>query len=176
METPLSIFIVPSDRMVQYNKVLELCSAAYEEDFTDYLNLLNPAVHILAYTHGQLVCHAAWVERRLYLGEFSLRAAYIEAVATLPAQQRKGFASALMQVLPTKLSQFDIAALSPSNPTFYEPLGWELWQGQLSYFDKDKHEIFTPEEQVMIYRLPLTPSKITLTEKLSVDWRPGEVW
>lgn len=159
----------------QRQEILTLCSAAYEEDFALYLELLPNAVHLLARQSGVLVSHAAWVTRWLQVNEGALlQTAYVEAVATAPEHQRRGFGSAVMRRVVTHLDDFDIAALSPSEHAFYERLGWELWRGQLAVRTRDGL-LATPEEEVMIYRLPRTP-QLSLTELLTVEWREGEVW
>ena len=154
-----------------------LCSMAYEEDFTAYLQLLSPATHLLGYLDGKLVSHVAWVERELYVGGLGpLRTAYIEAVATLPSHQGRGFATTLMQATPLLVHEFQLAALAPSDAAFYERLGWRMWEGPLSYIDPSGAEIETPEEQVMIYPLPLTPSSLDVRASLTTKWRAIEVW
>ena len=158
-------------------EVLALCSQAYDEDFAAYFELLRDGVHVLARCEGRVVCHAAWVERELTAERLGrLRTAYVEAVATLPAFQGRGYASAVLARIPPLVSDCALAALSPSDDAFYRRLGWELWQGPLSYFDRSGIEILTPEEQVMIHRLPLTPAALDLRVKLRTDWRALEVW
>jgi GNAT superfamily N-acetyltransferase len=160
-----------------YEELLSLCTRAYEEDFSAYLKLLSPAMHVLARLDGKLVSHAAWVERELRAEPLgSLRTAYVEAVATLPEYQGHGYASVVLAKIPALVSDFALAALSPSEAGFYRRLGWELWEGPLSYLNACGSEILTPDEAVMIYRLPLTPASLNLGAKLSTDWRPGEVW
>ncbi len=158
------------------SEILSVCSRAYEEDFEPELQLLCGAVHILARLDGVLVSHAAWVERNLYVAEVDcLSCAYIEAVATSPDHQLKGYASAVLKAIPELVREYDIAALSPSEPEFYQRLGWVLWEGSLAYIENEVH-VSTPEEQVMIYRLPKTPKDLNLQAQLMTDWRPGDVW
>ncbi len=156
-------------------EIINLCSAAYEEDFRHYMELLPNPVHLLARRSGTLVSHAAWVTRWLQVKEDKvLRTAYVEAVATAPEYQRRGFASAVMQHLITHIDDFDIGALSPSDADFYERLGWELWRGPLAV-RTEQCLMSTPGEEVMIYRLLRTP-KLDLKNLLTVEWREGEVW
>lgn len=156
-------------------EIVNLCSAAYEEDFRPYLALLLNPVHLLARRSNILVSHAAWVTRWLQVNEDKvLRTAYVEAVATAPEYQRKGFASAVMRRLVTCIDEFDIGALSPSDAGFYERLGWEMWRGQLA-IRTEQGLVPTPEEEVMIYRLRHTP-ELDLNNLLTVEWRQGEVW
>lgn len=155
--------------------VLDLCTAAYEEDFLPYLELLPHPVHLLARRGDVLMSHAAWVTRWLQVSEGELlRTAYVEAVATAPEYQRQWFGSAVMRQLLNYLGDFEIAALSPSDSRFYERLGWELWRGPLAV-RTDEGLTFTPDEEVMMYRLPRTP-KLDLNALLIIEWRQGEVW
>lgn len=175
----LQIDIVASKELDESlrSELLALCSEAYEEDFSPFLDLLHPATHLLGRIDGELVSHAAWVERELRAGTGgALRTAYVEAVATLPAHQGRGYASELLRRIPPLLGDYAIAALSPSADAYYRRLGWELWLGPLSYVDRDGAEIPTPEEDVMIHRLPRTPPSLDLRAPLSTDWRPGDVW
>ena len=175
----LEVAVVASDRIgaKTRDELIALCSAAFEENFAPYLHDMGPVVHILGRLDGRLVVHVAWVERVLRAEPVgTMRAAYVEAVATLPPFQGRGFASELLRRLPPLISDFTLAALSPSAERFYARLGWERWRGPLSYRDSQGQEIATPEEVVMILRLPLTPQRLDLDAPLSTDWRPGEVW
>lgn len=177
MQDEITFELIASEHLsvAQRQEILTLCSAAYEEDFGPYLELLPNAVHLLARQSGLLVSHAAWVTRWLQINEDKLlQTAYIEAVATAPEYQRRGFGSAVMRRIVTCLDDFDIAALSPSEVAFYQRLGWELWRGQLAVRTKEGL-MATPDEEVMIYRLPRTP-ELSLTEFLTVEWREGELW
>lgn len=175
----LQVTLVPSAAVhgKLYDELLSLCSRAYEEDFTEYLKLLSPGMHLLARLDGELVSHVAWVERELRVaGLGPLRTAYVEAVATLPERQGRGYASALLERIPSLVADFDLAALSPSDEGFYRRLGWVTWEGPLSYRDPAGAEVSTPEEQIMIHRLPRTPAALDLRAGVSTDWRPLEVW
>ncbi len=162
--------LAASDRQA----VLDLCTAAYEEDFLPYLELLPNPVHLLARRGNVLVSHAAWVTRWLQVNEGELlQTAYVEAVATAPEYQRQGFGSAVLRQLVNYLDDFEITALSPSDSGFYERLGWELWRGPLAV-RTDDGLTFTPDEEVMIYRLARTPT-LDLNALITVEWRQGEV-
>jgi hypothetical protein len=178
--TPLRFLVLPSSALSlhQRQQILEVCSDAYEEDFFSNLALLGRAVHLLAYADDTLVSHAAWVERELRTPSvpYPLRAAYIEAVATPVALQGKGFGVATMKAIPPYLTTFDIGALSPSEPGFYARLGWEMWRGELSYVHEGSWVQTPDDEDVMVLRLPRTPSSLDLDAPLQTDWRPGDVW
>ena len=158
-------------------EILQLCCDAYEMDFAPYLDLLNPAVHVLLRQGAELIAHAAWVERRMWVGDLRepLQTAYIEAVAVAPAFQGQGFGRMIMEALPPLLADFDLAALTAAEEGFYQKLGWRHWQGALSY-RQGTNRIETPDECVMIYCLPKTPLDLNLNATLETDWRQGEVW
>lgn len=174
----LSISVVEASKLSskQREDILDVCSRAYEEDFSPYLALLGDATHLFAYLGSELVSHAAWVPRELRpQGLRLLHTAYVEAVATVPEHQCKGYGSAVLTAIPTLVGEFDIAALSPSEEPYYAKLGWVLWKGPLAYLH-NAQEIATPDEEVMVYHLPKTPQELNIHAKLVTDWRPGEIW
>jgi aminoglycoside 2'-N-acetyltransferase I len=56
----------------------------------------------------------------------------------------------------------------------YARLGWELWRGPL-FVRTDAGLMPTPDEEVMILRLPRT-TPLDLDSPLSAEWREGELW
>ncbi len=159
------------------DEILELCDRAYGEDLRPAFGTFVEPVHVLAVVEGTIVSHALWVTRWLAPGGSApLRTAYVEAVATDPVHERRGFASAVMRTLVSRVATFQLAALCPSDrgQALYRRLGWARWSGPLS-IRQDVRVIETPEESVMIYRLPGSPT-LDLTEPLSAEWRPGELW
>jgi aminoglycoside 2'-N-acetyltransferase I len=134
-------------------------------------------VHVLALVDDLVVSHALWVTRWLAPGERSpLRTAYVEAVATDPAHQGRGFGSAVMRALVREVSDFELAALCPSDEgqSLYARLGWETWLGPLG-IRQGSGLIETPDESIMIHRLPRSP-QLDVRDPLSAEWRPGEWW
>ena len=154
--------------------VLSLCDAAYGEDFSRLLG--TPLGHVLAWIDGELVSHACWVERELApAAHRPLRTAYVEAVATAPAWQRRGCASEVMRRLVLAVDdEFELAALSPSDVRFYERLGWQRWRGALA-IRSAAGLVATPAEDVMIHRLARTPA-LDLDSSLTAEWREGDLW
>ena len=159
----------------QREHVLEICSDAYEEDFEQYLNLLAPAVHVLGYIENEPICHAAFIERTLYCEDETLQCAYVEAVATSTKWQGQGYGSQIMENIEKLIQDYDIGALSPSETEFYAKLGWEVWEGPLSFIDKLNNIQKCPDEEAMILLLPKSGA-IDKTKELTCDWREGEVW
>lgn len=157
-------------------QVVGLCSEAYAEPFDQYLRDVGPGVHLLGTLDGVLVAHVMWVVRLLEPGALGpLRCAYVEAMATRPAHQRRGHASTLLRKLPALLDGFDLAALSPSDPAFYARLGWQQWRGPMFVRQEDQLTA-TPDEGLMVLRLPKTPPALSLDDPIVAPWRPGEVW
>ena len=113
-----------------------------------------------------------------------MRTAYVEMVATAPAYQRQGIGTAVMEKVAAVAAQqlYDLAALCPADTELYAHLGWEYWQGQLFVrprvrcVEEAPAPIPTPEEQVMVLKLPATPA-LDLGQPLSAEWREGgELW
>ena len=157
-------------------ELVALCDLAYEEDMEEIINQFDDPVHVLGEFQGKMVCHALWVTRFLQPEGFPpLRTAYVEAVATHPDFQHRGFASAIMRKVVEEIQDFDIAGLAPFNVDYYARLGWELWRG-IMFERKEAGLVASPaDERVMIYRLPRTPA-LDLDAAISVEWRKGEVW
>jgi aminoglycoside 2'-N-acetyltransferase I len=162
--------------MSTLREIATLCTEAYREDFDGVFGLLGPGVHVIGQSDGHIVSHAMWVARALQAGaEPPLHTAYVEAVATKPALQGRGFATAILRRLAEEIHGYDLGALSPSDDRFYSRLGWELWRGPLFIRTGDRLEA-TRDESVMILRTGLTPQNLNLDGPLSAEWRPGEVW
>lgn len=156
--------------------LIDLCTAAYEENFDHLFASLPDSTHIIARFEGEIVSHAAWVTRWLQPdGLPELRTAYIEAVATLPRYQGQGYGSAVMRTLVPHINDYELGALSPSYSDFYTRLGWELWQGSLFIRTASGLEPSPADEEAMILRLPKTPA-LNLHTALSAEWREGELW
>ena len=157
-------------------EIRALCTDAYQEDFTGAFESLGPGVHVIGRSERRVVSHAMWVTRALQPGRRQpLRTAYVEAVATTPRCQRRGFASEVLIRLAQEIRSYELGALSPSDDTFYRRLGWELWRGPLFVRTEGRLDP-TPGESVMILRLDNTPADLDLDEPLSAEWRTGELW
>ena len=174
----ISIEVIGSEAVsaATRHEICDLCTEAYGEEFTTYLELLGAGVHVVGRLEGEVVSHAMWVTRVLEpAGQSPLRTAYVEAVATKPDWQRQGFASEILRRLASEILDYDLGALSPSEPSFYARLGWEPWRGPLLIRTGAGLQP-TPGECVMILRLPRSPADLDLAASLSAEWRPGEVW
>jgi aminoglycoside 2'-N-acetyltransferase I len=163
--------------LAQRRAIIALCALSYAEDFEDMFELFPDSTHVLGYDGGVLVSHAMWVTRWLAPGDMEpLRTAYVEAVATHPDHQRRGFATGVMQALAGGIRSFELGALCPNQDVIdlYYKAGWEPWRGPL-FIRADHGLICTPEELVLILRLPQTPP-LDLEASLSAEWREGELW
>jgi aminoglycoside 2'-N-acetyltransferase I len=176
--TGLAIDLRPTAQLqpAELDELRALCAMAYDEDFSHYFEEVGPGVHLIGRLDGQLVAHAMWVTRMLAIaGCGPLRTAYVEAVATRPAFRRRGFAGALLARLAREIGSYDLAALSPSGEGLYQRQGWLPWRGPL--FIRDEGRLIpTPDERVMILRLPGTPADLDLDAAMSAEWRRGELW
>jgi aminoglycoside 2'-N-acetyltransferase I len=157
--------------------IVALCDRAYGREMASYLNALPNPTHVIGSVGGVIVSHAMWVTRAIQAGDGPpLRTAYVELVATEPAQQRRGYAAAVMRRLAASVAEFDLAALCPSDAgaALYPALGWQYWRGPL-FIRGPQALLATPDERVMILELPLTPH-LDLDAPLSAEWREGELW
>ena len=123
-----------------------------------------------------MVSHALWVTRWLQAGNGPLlRTAFVEAVATEPAFQGRGFRHAeSCKTLQTAIVDYDLAGLSTGIPAFYTRLGWQSWRGPL-FVRTEVGLLATPSDAVMILSLSRTPP-FDLDGPLSAEWRVGELW
>ena len=187
MPPGLFIHLVPGQLAAPSTRqaILQLCNAAYGEDLASYFEALTADYHLLAKLDNRLAGHAMIVTRWLQCGDGPLlRTAYVELVATAPEHQGRGIATAIMRRLATLAAEldFDLAALCPVEPELYRRLGWEEWLGPLfirmheQSDEKASSKIPTPEERVMVLRLPGSPA-LDVNRALSAEWRGGgELW
>jgi aminoglycoside 2'-N-acetyltransferase I len=163
---------LPAERL---GALLAMCNRAYEEDLEPLFRTMSDTTHVIGWLGPSVVSHAMWVTRWLQVGDGRpLRTAYVEMVATDPNSQGQGYATAIMRRLATAIADFDLGALSPSDPAFYARLGWESWRGPLAIRTAGGL-IATPDDEVMILRLARTPP-LNLDLPLSAEWREGELW
>ena len=161
------------------NAIIDLCVIAHQED--DFKNLFSyvPAggLHFLAFQDDQLVSHAMVTTRWLQPeGQPLLKTAYIDAVATLPAQQGLGHGSAVMrQVANTIDDEYLLACLETDRVRFYERLGWQIWRGPLAG-RSEQGLIPTPEQEgIPILRLSQTPT-LNLDSLLTIECQDERIW
>lgn len=134
-------------------------------------------MHVLADVAGRIVAHGSVVPRTLFVAGRPLSAGYVEAVATLPEEERRGHGSAVMAEIDAVIrAGYELGALSTGIPAFYERRGWERWAGPTFVRTADG-DVRTPDEDggVMILRTQSTPP-IDLSSPIACRWRPGDAW
>ena len=134
-------------------------------------------LHLMVEEDGGIVSHASVVERRLHTGGHELATGYVEAVATLPTHRGRGFASAVMGEAGQHIDRtFQLGALGTELHSFYQRLGWVVWNGP-THVRTERGLVPTPEEDgYVLVRLTPTSPRLDLSAPISCDWRPGDVW
>jgi aminoglycoside 2'-N-acetyltransferase I len=162
--------------------IRELLDAAFwdEEDerFTeeDWEHSIG-GLHVVLDLDSVIVSHASVVERELQVAGRPLRTGYVEAVATAPGHQGRGYGTRVMQVIGSAIvAGYELGALGTGEFRFYERLGWRVWQGPTSVRTTGG-ERRTPDEDggIMVLLTPTTPP-IELDAPISCEWRAGDVW
>ena len=163
-------------------QIKELMYAAFADDehggFTDedWQHSIG-GVHFLIELDGQIVCHASVVERDLHVAGKPLRTGYVEAVATAPAEQRRGYGSAVMREVNQHVRDtYELGALGTGSQGFYERLGWQIWRGP-TLVRTENGDMRTADEDgyILILTTPSTPP-LDLSAPISCEWRPGDAW
>jgi aminoglycoside 2'-N-acetyltransferase I len=134
-------------------------------------------MHFVAELDGEIVAHAAVVERELEVDGVPLRTGYVEAVATAVAWQGRGIGSRLMSEVNAYVAAgFELGALGTGRHHFYERLGWLTWRGPAFVLAPGGRRR-TPDEEgyILVLRTPSSP-RLDLTAAITCDWRPGDVW
>lgn len=158
----------------------ELFGAAWGSDsdaFTDEdWDHAVGGLHFVLEGGGAIMAHASVVERELHTSGHHLSTGYVEAVATWPNHQRRGYGSAVMLKVDEYIDQrFELGALGTDRFAFYERLGWEVWKGP--FVRTDSGPVRTAEEDgyVLVRLTPRSP-ELDLSAPISCDWRIGDVW
>ena len=134
-------------------------------------------VHFVLDDDGPIVSHASVVERELHVAGRPFRTGYVEAVATAPDRQGRGFGTMVMRDATAYVRDtFELGALGTGEQGFYARLGWTVWPGPSSV-RTDEAERRTPDEDGYIMVL-LTPASVDVDPAagISCEWRPGDVW
>ena len=134
-------------------------------------------MHALAWVDGELVGHAAVVQRRLLHGGRALRAGFVEAVGVRADQRRRGHAGAMMTGLERIVrGGYELGALGASDEgaALYAARGWQRWRGPTSALTPAGIRR-TEDDDGTVHVLPVT-AQLDLTGELTCDWRDGELW
>ncbi len=149
-----------------------------DERFTDHdWDHALGGLHVVLDVEGEIVAHAAVVERALEIAGDPVRTGYVEAVATAPAHQGRGHGTRVMGEIDAHIrDRFELGALGTGEHGFYARLGWETWAGPASV-RTTSGEVRTPDEEgfIMVLRTPTSPP-FDLSAAISCEWRPGDVW
>lgn len=148
--------------------------AAFSED--DWDHALG-GMHVVLDVDGEIVSHAAVVERRMRIGAVTLRTGYVEAVATAVGRHGRGYGSQVMRAVAEWIHEhFELGALDTGRQSFYERLGWAAWKGQV-FVDGPGGREHTPEEEggILVLVTPTTPDLDPLAP-IACEWRRGDVW
>ncbi len=134
-------------------------------------------IHVLVEDPGEILSHGSVVERTLEIDGVALRTGYVEAVATWPRHQRRGYASLVMEEIGDVIrADYPLGALSTPVPEFYERLGWERWLGP-TWVRTATGTQRTPDDDggIMILRTPTSP-ELDVSGTIMCEWRDGDVW
>jgi aminoglycoside 2'-N-acetyltransferase I len=175
------VAVVATDDLTaaQRAAVIEVCIAAHaNEEFRNLFTYVESGGrHVLVSRGDELVSHGVVTTRGVQpAGGRILHTAYVDAVATLPQYQGRGYGSTMMRRLAAAIDDYEIACLQTDKPGFYDRLGWELWRGPLAGRGDDGEVIPTPEQRgVMVLRLARTPT-LDLDTQLSIEVQPERIW
>ncbi len=145
-----------------------------EEDWDHALG----GLHALAYEDGELIGHAAVIQRRLLHGGRALRCGYVEGVGVRADRRGRGHGAAVMAALERVIrAGYDLGALGASDEAaaFYAARGWQQWRGR-SWTLTPSGVRRTPDEDDCLYVLPTPAATLDLDSDLTCDWRDGDVW
>jgi aminoglycoside 2'-N-acetyltransferase I len=134
-------------------------------------------MHVLAWEGGELVGHAALVQRRLLHRGRALRTGYVEAVGVRPDRRRRGHGDAMMRVVERMVrGAYDLGALSASadGMGFYAARGWTPWTGA-SFVLAPAGVRRTTDDDGSLFVLP-GAVHVDPAGELVCDWRGGDVW
>ena len=165
--------IVPHSELP--DAVSRLLRAGFPDDQHDQQAFWpNDAVHALVYRGDELVAHAGFLVRTLYVRGRAVETAYVEYVAAEPRGQ--GFGTRVVKAIEEEIRRrgFTLAGLATGSPEFYERLGWLRWRGPPAYRMSDGTVVPTPDEQVMVLDFG---AGVHLDDPIECDWRPvGDIW
>ena len=152
--------------------------AAFEERWhdEDWGHTIG-GMHALVWEGDEVISHASVVQRRLLHGGRSLRAGYVEGVATREDRRMLGHAATTMDAIEQIIRDaYDLGALSASAGAvdFCDARSWEQWRGPTSAFTPIGIErTEDDDDSTYIFR---TIAPLDLRGALTCDWRDGEVW
>jgi aminoglycoside 2'-N-acetyltransferase I len=145
-------------------------------DETDWQHALG-GIHLIVEDESEIRSHASVVERDIEAAGHLLDTGYVEAVATWPEHEGRGYASAAMREAGDVIrARYELGALATGRTSFYERLGWQLWRGPTFVREVDGVARTTDADgAILVLETPTTPP-LDLDAGIVCDWRPGDVW
>ena len=134
-------------------------------------------MHALVWERGELVGHAAVVQRSLVHAGRALRAGYVEAVAVKADRRGQGHGATMMTELERIIRHaYDLGALGAGEmgAPFYASRGWKPWRGRTWALTPDGL-VRTADEDADVFVYEAT-ARLDLSGDLTCDWREGDVW
>ncbi len=138
---------------------------------------MGPGIHFILEVEGEIISHGCVVDRELHTGAHALRTGYVEAVATRPDVQRRGYGTVVMRAVTDHISRtYPLGGLDTGSPGFYERPGWRRWRGP-TYVRTEAGLARTAGEDgnVLVLLTPASPP-LDLDAPISCEFRPGDVW
>jgi aminoglycoside 2'-N-acetyltransferase I len=135
-------------------------------------------LHALAWDGGELIGHAAVVQRRVLYRDRALRSGNVECVAVRADRRRRGVGGALMAEIERVIRgayEMGVLGATEDGAALYPARGWRQWQGEL-WTLSPSGPVRTPSEEGDVYVYPVRPPELDLAERLTCDWREGHVW
>jgi aminoglycoside 2'-N-acetyltransferase I len=133
--------------------------------------------HFVLDLDGEILSHAAVVEREIRVAGRPLRTGYVEAVATATDRQGRGLGTIVMTAVDDHVREhFELGVLGTGRHHFYERLGWRTWRGPSSVRWPDGLRA-TPDDDgyLMVLETPSSP-RLDFDAPIDCDWRPGDSW
>jgi aminoglycoside 2'-N-acetyltransferase I len=154
-----------------------LLDASFEEFTDDDWDHALGGLHAIARDGGEVLGHAAVVQRQLLHGERILRTGYVEGVAVRADRRRQGHGDALMAAVERVIrAAYHLGALAASDEgaALYGSRGWLRWSGPIARLTP-AGPVPTPDDDGLVHVLP---GAVPLDPDLPLlcDPRPGDPW
>ncbi|HVR32423.1 MAG TPA: GNAT family N-acetyltransferase [Acidimicrobiia bacterium] len=174
----LDSFLTADADQTLLDELHALCVCAFDGDFDleDWEHSLGGR-HFVTYEAGMPRAHASVVPRTLEIEGRPLQVGYVEAVATDPDHQGRGFGTMAMEGAGRWIrASYQMGVLATGEFHFYERLGWERWTG-LTYVRDGVTQARSEDADGAIMVLRFGPSeRIGLDAAISCEARSGDDW
>jgi aminoglycoside 2'-N-acetyltransferase I len=167
----------------ELRELLRWLEEAYDEGpwRQEHWSDVGPGPHALIRDEsGELVAHACvdWIS--VEIGGRTLRAGYLEDVATRADARGHGYGAAVVVGVQREIERrAEIGLLATGEFAFYERLGWTRWTGPTSVRESDGSITRTAEDDdaIMTLLLPQTPTWVSPAMAICRPRRdPEEAW